>query len=179
MSLDSELADGIREYLTSEKHRWGAAFRFEKSWRENPDRRAEIMVKLTTELRVTDDQIYILLNAAKLANTSDSIRILAERLSPSHFSRMARAAERYGLGIQIIEEYLELAVKEKLSAQALIEEVTIAHDPDKKLLFHRALRGMIKACQRLLELDEYNRQDNGEVEKILVREFAREVEEGD
>ncbi len=159
VDYEIKLTEIINEYRASEQHRWGAAFAIWELWQAFPDRHGEIMAVLVNELHVTDDAIYNLLHAATLAFTSDTTRKIAEQLSPSHCSRLARAAEKYTLPEEIVIEYLEMAVTDSLSVQTLIEEVQRNHDPDSSFLFHRAVRVLIRACRRLLELAESNGVD--------------------
>jgi len=169
MDYEAGLEKAIDQYKKSEYYRWGAAFAILDLWREFPDRHSEIMAVLVNELHVTDDQVYNLLHAAELAselsrNRDDMI------LSPSHFSRLHRAAQKYDLPQETVIEYLELATSEGLSAQAMVEEVMRNHDPDEQYLFHRAVRVLIRACRRLLELAESNGIDKRvqDAAKMLV-----------
>jgi len=156
IDYEVKLSEIIQEYKAGEKHRWAAAFAINELWQAYPDRHGEIMAVLVVELNITDDAVYNLLHASELAGASDSTRKLAERLSPSHFSRLHRAAEKYKLDSGAVEEYLTLAAENNMSAQALIEEVAQAYDPDPLFLWHRVLRSAVRACRRLLEAAEYN-----------------------
>ena len=170
MDYEVGLEKAIDQYKKSEYYRWSAAFAILDLWREFPQRHGNTMAVLVAELHITDDQIYSLLHAAELAQLSDSTRKWADVLSPSHFSRLHRAAEKYVLPEETVIEYLELATTEGLSAQALIEEVMRNHDPDEQYLFHRAVRVLIRACRRLLELAESNGIDKRvqDAAKMLV-----------
>lgn len=156
IDYEVKLFEIIQEYKAGEKCRWNAAFAVRELWQAFPTRHGEIMAVLVNELHITDDAVYNLLHAAELAGQSDAARKLAERLSPSHFSRLHRAAERYKLDSGAVEEYLTLAAENGMSAQAMIEEVAQAYDPDPLFIWHRILHSAVKACRRLLEAAEYN-----------------------
>ncbi len=156
MDYELKLSEIIQEYRAGEKRRWNAALAINELWQAYPTRHGEIMAVLVNELHVTDDAVYNLLHAAELVGQSDATRSLVDKLSPSHFSRLHRAAEKYKLDAGAVEEYLTLAAENGMSAQAMIEEVAQAYDPDERYLFHRALRGAARACRRLLQVADYN-----------------------
>ncbi len=176
LDYETGLTNIISEYQASDGHRWKSAFAMTELWQTYPDRHGEIMSVLVAELKVTDDQIYHLLHAATLAGATESNRNLVDRLSPSHYSRLARAAEKYDLPAETVTEYLELASENSWSAQTMIEQVSNNHDPDERIIWNRAVRAVVKACRRLLELAESNgvKAAVREAAKILVKELEEE-----
>ena len=158
MTIDYEegLLRAITDYKEGERSRWKAAFDIEELWLAYTERHGEIMAVLVAELGVTDDQVYNLLHAAELAGLTDSTRRLTDALTVSHFSRLCRASEKYKLPQEAVVEYLETAAEHNISAQAMIDQVAQAFDPDPQYVFHKALRGAARACRKLLQVADYN-----------------------